>query len=67
MKNNIIDNDPISLERIIELTFSDDDSIQVTEKQYAELIIHCTKDLCKNCIKNLPLPSNARKSKAAKD
>jgi ferredoxin len=67
MKNTIIEDDPVTLDRIIELTFSDDEIIQVTEKQYAELVIHCTKGLCKNCIKNLPLSSDARKPKSAKD
>jgi hypothetical protein len=63
MKNTIIEDDLITLEHAVILIFSDDEELQVTEKQYAELIIHCTKDLCKNCIKNLPLSGNAKKAK----
>jgi hypothetical protein len=50
MKNTILQDDPIKIEHAVILIFSDEEEIQMTDKQYAELILHCTNDMCKNCI-----------------
>jgi hypothetical protein len=61
MKNTIIENDPITIEHAIILIFSDGEELQITDKQYSELLMHCVNDLCKNCSKNLPLSGDAKK------
>jgi hypothetical protein len=63
MKNTVIEQDPIIIEHATIMIFSDGEELQVTDKQYAELLMHCSNELCKNCTKNLPLSGNAKKTK----
>ena len=51
MKNTVIETDPIKIEHATIIIFSDENELQVTDKQYAELLLHCTNELCKNCTK----------------
>lgn len=40
---------PPQLERAFVFTFSDDESIELTARQYAEMSMHFMEVLCKDC------------------
>jgi hypothetical protein len=67
MANIVTSNMSALVQQVVTITFSNKEVVEFSPKQYLELEMAIINKLCKNCTKNLPLSSNARKSKTAKD